>query len=72
MNLNHELIKFRLRAKGTSLADIARKLGVSRSVVTRVSKGTGTSAPISRAIADALGESVESVFPDRYPHNATA
>jgi Ner family transcriptional regulator len=65
MNLDHERIKFRLRANGTSLADIARNLGVSRSVVSRVCKGTGKSPRISQAIADALGESVESLFPER-------
>lgn len=63
MNLRHETIKFRLRTKGTSLANIARQLEVTRSSVTQVSKGEETSDRIQRAIADALGDPVEELFP---------
>lgn len=61
--IQHEHIKFRLRSKGSSFAQLARELGCHRTQLTAVIKGTKTSARIERAIADALGDSVEELFP---------
>lgn len=63
MNARHESIKYRLRLKGSSLSAIARSLGRDKATVTLVSQGKGTSSRIQRAIAEALGDSVEELFP---------
>jgi lambda repressor-like predicted transcriptional regulator len=63
--IQHEHIKFRLRSKGVTFADLARELGVHRTQITAVLKGRITSARIQNAIAEALGDSVEDLFPDR-------
>ena len=70
MNVKAESIKYRLRAEaGTSLANIAKSLGVTRGHVSMTLYGNRSSR-VEKAIADALGESVETVFPDRYPVSA--
>ena len=63
----HELVKFRLRAEGSSLASIARELGVLQSSVTVVSQGYRRSHRIQTAIAVALGTTPQTLFPYRYP-----
>lgn len=69
MNLNqqHEHIKWLLRARGSSLADIARALEVRPSAVTLVSKGRGRSRRIEQAIAQATGLHAAQLWPDNYP-----
>jgi len=67
MNPTHERIKFLLRLRGSSLANVAQKLAVSRSVITRVSKGVDKSARIRQAIADELGEKVETLWAGENP-----
>lgn len=62
----HESIKMRLRLHGSSLAVVARELGVSRTTVTAVSQGRCRSQRIEAAIAAKLGVAVEQVWPDRY------
>lgn len=63
----HELIKFQLRLCGSSMAKVARQLGVSQSSVTVVSQGYRRSHRIQSEIAGMLGMSPEELFPDRYP-----
>lgn len=63
----HELTKAKLRIKGTSLAHIARELGVTDSALTLVGKRMCRSQKIEKAIAKALGVAPEEVFPDHRP-----
>lgn len=63
----HEIIKMRLRLAGSSLAQIARELGVAPTTVTTVSQGYRRSRRIERAIAHALCVQPESLWSDRYP-----
>jgi lambda repressor-like predicted transcriptional regulator len=51
----HERIKMQLRLVGSSLADVARELGVRATTVTCVSQGYRRSRRIEAAIADKLG-----------------
>lgn len=62
----HAKIKGALNLKGTSLSEIARALGVTPSSVSIVSRGYRRSRRIEQAIADALGETPQAVWPDRY------
>lgn len=66
----HERIKMRLRLCGSSLAEVARELGVARTTVTSVSQGYRRSRRIESAIADKLGQPTERVWPDRYTATA--
>lgn len=69
MSTDHELIKYQLRSKGKSCAQIARALNITDGGVSLVLKGA-RSRRVEKAIADALGEPVEFVFPERYPKSA--
>lgn len=62
----HERIKMQLRLKGSSLADIARRLDVAPTTVTIVSQGFRRSRRIERAIAETLGIPEASLWPERY------
>lgn len=62
----HERLKAELRIRGTSLAQLARDLGVSDTSLSLVGKGYHRSARIERALAEALGTTPEALFPDRY------
>ncbi len=62
----HERIKMKLRLCGSSLADVARELSVTRTTVTSVSQGYRRSRRIETAIAAKLGLPPERVWPDRY------
>lgn len=63
---HHELLKCRLRLTGSSMAKIARLLGVSQSSVTVVSQGYRRSHRVQQEIAEQLGTTPEELFPDRY------
>ena len=63
----HEQIKMRLRLHGSSLAEIARALSVTRTTVTAVCQGRCRSLGVEAAIAAALGVTPEQLWPDRYP-----
>lgn len=67
----HERVKGALHLRGVSLADIARQLGVTPTTVTVVSKGHRRSRRIENAIAQALGLSPRTVWPERYRGEAT-
>ena len=61
----HERLKADLRIRGTSLAQIARDLGVTDSAVTLVGKGFNRSRKIEAALSEAVGTTPEQLFPDR-------
>ena len=63
----HERIKMRLRLVGSSLADIARELGVRATTVSSVSQGYRRSRRIEAAIAHKLGLTAERLWEARYP-----
>lgn len=56
-----------LRVAGSSLAEVARELGVTGTTVTSVSQGYRRSRRIESAIASKLGVAPGSLWPDRYP-----
>ena len=60
----HEQIKEGLYAKGSSLKDIARDLGVSSAAISLVSMGRSRSQRIERALAQKLGMPPECLFPE--------
>lgn len=62
----HEKIKMQLRLVGSSLADVARGLGVAGTTVTSVSQGYRRSRRIESAIASKLGVQPWDLWPDRY------
>ena len=63
----HQRLKAELRIRGTSLAQIARDLGVSGTSMSLVGLGKHRSRRIERAIAQALDTDPEQLWPDRYP-----
>lgn len=62
----HERLRAELHIRGTSLARIARELGVSDAALTLVGKGGNLSRRIEKALARAVGITPEALFPDRY------
>jgi Ner family transcriptional regulator len=62
----HERIKMRLRIAGSSLAKIARELGVQPTTVTSVCLGQRRSRRIEDLIASKLATTAERLWPDRY------
>ncbi len=72
----HERMKAELRIRGTSLAKLARELGVSDSALTLVGKRMTKSNRIEKALANALGVEQADLFPPeadgktRKPHLA--
>lgn len=64
----HERTKMRLRLAGSSLACVARELGVAGTTVTCVSQGHRRSRRIEAAIAEKLGVQPRDLWPDRYPN----
>lgn len=63
---HHEFLKFQLRSAGTSMAQVARKLGISQSSVTVVSQGYRRSHRVQEEIARQLGTTPQLLFPERY------
>lgn len=65
-----------LRARGTSLAAIARLLGFDPSFISHVNAGrraaTTASRRVERALARALGLSLREAFPERYRRGRAA
>lgn len=53
-----------LRARGASLTQIARDLGVDLSYVSRVNRGRRRSSKIEQAIAEQLGLRLPDAFPE--------
>jgi lambda repressor-like predicted transcriptional regulator len=67
----HQRLKAELRIRQTSLAEIGRELGVSGTSMSLVGLGKHRSRRIERAIADALGTTPETLYPDRYKEVGT-
>lgn len=63
----HELVKYRLRKRQTSLAKISRDLGIQPGSVTAVSQGYRRSKRVEQALAEALDMTPEDLFPEHYP-----
>lgn len=66
----HEQIKMQLRLAGSSLAQVARELGVQTSTVAAVSRGKSRSRRIEDGIAAKLGHTPQQLWPDRYASEA--
>lgn len=62
----HELVKYRLRQRQTSLAKISRDLGIQPGSVTAVCQGYRRSKRVERALAEALDMTPEDLFPEHY------
>jgi len=60
----HERLKADLRVRGSSLAKIARELGVTDGAVTQVGKRISRSTKIEKAMADLLQTTPEQLFPE--------
>ncbi|WP_353014030.1 helix-turn-helix domain-containing protein [Ruegeria sp. SCP10] len=56
-----EYIKYQLRLRGTTLAEISRELGVSTATMSQVCLGVRRSDRVLSAIADKLGVSLEAL-----------
>jgi lambda repressor-like predicted transcriptional regulator len=65
--MHPEDIKASLKKKGSSGAQIARQLTVSRSTVSEVISGRTKSRRIARTISLAVGISVSQLWPGKYP-----
>ena len=60
-----------LRARGLTLADVARELGRHLSIVSRVNAAKKRSGPVERAIARHLGLRLGQAFPEWYGADGT-
>ncbi|MEP2921332.1 MAG: helix-turn-helix domain-containing protein [Sulfitobacter sp.] len=58
----HERLKMALRLKGTSLAQIAREVGVSRTTMSLVGLRKISVPRVERAIAEVLEQPVDELF----------
>ena len=67
---SHERLKAELRIRGTSLAQIARDLGVTNTTVSLVALGKQRSQRVERALADAMTTTPADLFPERYAGEA--
>jgi lambda repressor-like predicted transcriptional regulator len=65
----HEQVKMQLRLAGSSLADVARELGVTSTTVTSVSQGLKRSRRVEALIAEKLQTTPQHLWPERYPVN---
>ncbi len=63
---SHERLKAELRIRGTSLAQIARDLGVTKTTVSLVALGKQRSRRVEHALADAMTMTPADLFPERY------
>jgi len=62
----HARIRYELSLRGLTLAEIAKRAGVSISSVSAVSLGKSRSARVEMILAKALDTEPESLFPERY------
>lgn len=65
--MHPELIKAQLRMHGSSLASVARDLGVSRMNVTYVIRSRHRSLRVARRICELTGLDPSQAWPGRYP-----
>ena len=69
--MHPEDIKAAIRKSGSTSAEIAYALGVSRTVVSYIIHGRSNSARIARRICEVTGLTAEQLWPGRYPQLAT-
>jgi lambda repressor-like predicted transcriptional regulator len=62
-------IRMSLREKGFYLADIARGVGVSRSMICKVVDGSAKSRHVAESVARLLGKTVDELWPGLYPED---
>lgn len=62
----NEWIKFQLRMRGTSMSDLARRIGVTRQAVRNAL--TAPYPKMERVIANELDLAPEVIWPERYEH----
>jgi len=62
----HIWIKSELRARGSSMAQFSRDIGVTQGSVSLVSQGLHRSKRIEAALAKALDMTPDQLFPERY------
>jgi len=62
----NEWIKYQLRIRGSSMSDLARRLGVTRQAVRNAL--SGPYPRMERAIAHEIGRPPEHIWPERYRH----
>ena len=63
--MHPENIKAAIRIRGKTAASIADELGVSRAMVSLVINGAAKSSRVAEHISALLGESVESLWPEK-------
>ena len=69
---NHrEAIKYALRVRGMTLADVGKAMNVSGSTVSIVIKGERRSRRVAEYVATVLNASVDDVFPGLYTNGET-
>jgi Ner family transcriptional regulator len=64
--MHPEDIKAALRKRGVTQADIARRLGVSKTTINYVITGKTLSRRVAEAIAEASGKPLKSLWPKKY------
>lgn len=62
----HQEIRKALKELGYTITDVARELGISPATVTTVSQGYRRSAKVEAHLAQLLGTTASSLFPERY------
>ena len=65
--IRHQEIRDALKARGLTISDVARQLGLSQATITTVSQGYSRSARVERHLAELLGTTCSTLFPERYP-----
>lgn len=64
----NEWIKYQLRIRGSSMSQLARRLGVTRQAVRNAL--SGSYPKMERAIAHEIGHPPEHIWPERYHRDA--
>lgn len=64
--IRHQEIREALKARGYTISDVARELGISPASVTTVSQGYRRSARTEQFLAALLGTTAATLFPERY------
>jgi len=65
--IRHQEIRDALKARGLTISDVARQLGLSQATITTVSQGYRRSARVEKHLAELLGTTCATLFPERYP-----
>lgn len=65
-DMNPQQIRIRILQAGTTQAEIARKAGVSPSMVYHVIEGNSVSDNVRRVVAESIGMDVKRIWPSTY------